>query len=349
MARLPDGRRLPGPVGDCPPSRARRAAARLPGQGLRELPAAAARPAAALNPRLDGAQPVRPRHRAASSCSPTRATSSPTSRTRSPTRRTSTRRGTRISARRHARLVDYRMHDGRNAWAVVHAARRRSARRATTSCRPGRRPLFTRIVAPLPRQTSVRRAPSSTGSDHGRARSPATPTLAGVGGLRDRARTVRCRADNNEIRLHTWGERGVLPRRRARPRRTSTPSPDGTTAAPAGAAGRRLPRCSRRSRGPAPGVPADADPGAPPGRPSSSRSRRADDRSRSTATRSLADELQIRRTGDDRAAAAARHAGAARTRSRFPLCLSRDDPDRRPRSSATSRSRAATSSSPTTA
>ena len=26
----------------------------------------------------------------------------------------------RISARRHARLIDYRMHDGRNAWAFVH-------------------------------------------------------------------------------------------------------------------------------------------------------------------------------------------------------------------------------------
>ena len=28
----------------------------------------------------------------------------------------------RISARRHARLIDYRMHDGRNAWACVHIA-----------------------------------------------------------------------------------------------------------------------------------------------------------------------------------------------------------------------------------
>ena len=43
-----------------------------------------------------------------------------TSRTRSPTSRTSTPRVSASSAKRHARLVDYQMHDGRNAWAFVH-------------------------------------------------------------------------------------------------------------------------------------------------------------------------------------------------------------------------------------
>ncbi len=59
MARCPiDVDCRPSP---CPPEELDRAAARLPGQGLRELPAAAARPAAAAQPRLDRAQPVRPR------------------------------------------------------------------------------------------------------------------------------------------------------------------------------------------------------------------------------------------------------------------------------------------------
>jgi hypothetical protein len=62
---------------------------------------------------------------------------------------------TRISARRHARLVDYRMHDGRNAWAPVHvevdiAAPVQLARGTA---------LFTKLLAPLPGQTG-RSSPS---------------------------------------------------------------------------------------------------------------------------------------------------------------------------------------------
>ena len=54
-----------------------------------------------------------------SSCWPTSATTSATTRTRSPPRPTWTRARQRISVRRHARLVDYVMHEGCNARALV--------------------------------------------------------------------------------------------------------------------------------------------------------------------------------------------------------------------------------------
>ena len=57
---LPDRNRLP--AGTVPAGGARRAAPRLPRQGLRELPPDARRPAPDAEPRLDGAQPLRPRH-----------------------------------------------------------------------------------------------------------------------------------------------------------------------------------------------------------------------------------------------------------------------------------------------
>ena len=72
----------------CPPAGPARAAARLPGQGLRELPPADARPAGDHAARLDGAQPGRPRRWRWSSCWPTSPTGSATSRTRSPPRPT---------------------------------------------------------------------------------------------------------------------------------------------------------------------------------------------------------------------------------------------------------------------
>ena len=89
---LPDRRRLP--AGAVPAGGARRAAARLPRQGLRELPPDARRPAADAEPRLDRAQPVRPRHGPPGAARLRQATASPTSRTPSRTRRTSTPCGT---------------------------------------------------------------------------------------------------------------------------------------------------------------------------------------------------------------------------------------------------------------
>ena len=96
------------------PSRAdRRARARLPREGLRQLSPADARPDVALAPGWTERNPA-DSHWRWSSCSPTRAIRSATTRTRSPPRPISARRH-RISLRRHARLLDYRMHDGCNA------------------------------------------------------------------------------------------------------------------------------------------------------------------------------------------------------------------------------------------
>src|SRR4029079_11296297 len=49
----------------------------------------------------------------------------------------------RVSAKRHARLVDYQMHDGRNAWAFVHLEVSTAGAIA-----PGEQ-LITRINAPM--------------------------------------------------------------------------------------------------------------------------------------------------------------------------------------------------------
>ena len=131
---------------------ARRAAARLPRQGLRQLPPAAARPAADAQPRLGRAQSRPTSASRSSSCSPTRATGSPTSRTPSPTRPTSTRcgRGSRRAATQSS--IDYRMHDGRNAWAPVHFAV------TATVTLPRGTALFTRLAAPLPGSRHAARA-----------------------------------------------------------------------------------------------------------------------------------------------------------------------------------------------
>lgn len=53
----------------------------------------------------------------------------------------------RVSARRHARLVDYRMHDGRNAWTPVHVET------AAAGTLPLGTKVLTRIAAPLRHQS----------------------------------------------------------------------------------------------------------------------------------------------------------------------------------------------------
>ena len=72
-----------------------------------------------LAPELDGAQRAPTSASRSSSCSPTSPTSSRTGRTRSPPRRTSHTARRRTSLRRHARLVDYVVHEGCNARAWV--------------------------------------------------------------------------------------------------------------------------------------------------------------------------------------------------------------------------------------
>jgi hypothetical protein len=103
----------------------------------------------------------------------------------------------RISARRHAQLVDYRMHDGRNAWTHVQV----------TVSAPGPLPqgskVVTRIVAPLARQV----APPGAVLDEAAIttetleRDPALVSTA----VFETAHPAEFDPRNNEIFLHTWG------------------------------------------------------------------------------------------------------------------------------------------------
>ncbi len=103
---------------------------------------------------------------------------------------------TRISARRHARLIDYRMHDGRNAWTAVHFTVN------ATGTLPRGTALYTKLPAPLRGQSSL----------------PGTVIAAGAITVDDLERqandvvafetayTAELHTENNELRLHTWGE-----------------------------------------------------------------------------------------------------------------------------------------------
>lgn len=105
---------------------------------------------------------------------------------------------TRISARRHARLIDYRMHDGRNAWAPVHFTV------TADGTLPRGTALFTRITAPLrggamPPAVVIEPGAISV-DDLERA-----PALHGVAAF-ETAYTADLRVANNEIRIHSFGE-----------------------------------------------------------------------------------------------------------------------------------------------
>jgi hypothetical protein len=123
----------------------------------------------------------------------------------------------RVSAKRHAALVDYRMHDGRNAWTYVHLA-------ATGPIPvPRRTQLLTRIAAPmrfdrkagsLPEQPPEQPvSPPQTQIDAITAQDYlADPALARVQVFETTA-DVKVDPANNELRFHTWGnEDCCLPR-----------------------------------------------------------------------------------------------------------------------------------------
>jgi hypothetical protein len=103
----------------------------------------------------------------------------------------------RISARRHTRLVDYRMHDGRNAWTYVHVA----VSQACTLDQGTK--LATRIVAPL------RGEPTPPGPVLDEAQLTAD-TLAGDPALEtvevfETTHGASLDPANNEIFIHAWG------------------------------------------------------------------------------------------------------------------------------------------------
>ena len=105
---------------------------------------------------------------------------------------------TRISARRHARLVDYRMHDGRNAWVPLHFEVN------STGTLDRGTAVFTRISTPLPGAAAppglVVPAGAATVDDL-----DLNPALRGVVAF-ETAFTHELRTENNEIFVHAWGE-----------------------------------------------------------------------------------------------------------------------------------------------
>ncbi len=109
----------------------------------------------------------------------------------------------RISARRHARLVDYRMHDGRNAYGFVQL----DVDGAGTV--PAGTQALTRITEPLPGEAASPGAmiPDTVLLDHA-----GDPALSGVTVFEATART-RCHPDLNRLWLHDFGGRACcLPR-----------------------------------------------------------------------------------------------------------------------------------------
>jgi hypothetical protein len=94
----------------------------------------------------------------------------------------------RISARRHARLLDYRMHDGRNAWTFVHFDVQ-----AGMPVVPAGTQLMTRPSGEPPDPITPE---ALTGN----------PVLANVSVFETR-QDAQFDPANNEIRVHTWGDR----------------------------------------------------------------------------------------------------------------------------------------------
>jgi hypothetical protein len=128
----------------------------------------------------------------------------------------------RESAKRHARLIDYRMHDGRNAWTWVHVAVTGTANEI-----PAGTQLVTRIDAPL-RFDRVPLAPifpqpslppgvelnPPTGTDLAGNRYDDYVTDPALAPVRVFETVGKQRVDrrNNELRIHAWGnERCCLP------------------------------------------------------------------------------------------------------------------------------------------
>ena len=104
----------------------------------------------------------------------------------------------RISARRLAKLVDYRMHDGRNAWAAVHVAVE-----SQTALPLGTR-ILSRIGQPLIGQTSP--PPVIVDGSKINAQSmESDPALAAVAAF-ETAFAITLEPVNNQIYVHTWGD-----------------------------------------------------------------------------------------------------------------------------------------------
>lgn len=166
----------------------------------------------------------------------------------------------RISAKRHAKLIDYAMHDGRNAWSFVHYGAS-SAGTIGPGCQ-----LVTRVDTPMrfDRQPGVLPVPQPL-APPGTRLNPVTdqdyrtdPALAQVR-VFETAASVDVDPLNNELRLHAWGnEQCCLPRGATTAHVYAVDMATLTAVRPPLAAGDYL--LLEEMRGPTTGADADADP-----------------------------------------------------------------------------------------
>jgi len=108
----------------------------------------------------------------------------------------------RISAKRHARLVDYHMHDGRNAWTYVYFEVSMASNVVPPVSLPPGQQLLTRVNVPL----QNRPLPPPTMIDPSILNFDTDPALATVV-VFETAATARLDALNNQLYLHTWGNK----------------------------------------------------------------------------------------------------------------------------------------------
>lgn len=104
----------------------------------------------------------------------------------------------RVSAKRHARLIDYRMHDGRNAWAHVHIAVD-----AQGTIDQGTR-ILSRITVPLPRQVAPPEVEIAA-DDLPEELFERHPVLSELP-VFETTRPAQLEPDNNVIFVHAWGD-----------------------------------------------------------------------------------------------------------------------------------------------
>lgn len=106
----------------------------------------------------------------------------------------------RRSIRRHTRLVDYQLHEGRNAWAPI------AFTVTNAGVVPMRTPVLTRIGAPLtpgsPPPGPLVDAQWTNPNDADKFEH--TPALSDVV-VFETSHQVKCSPRNNEIQIHTWG------------------------------------------------------------------------------------------------------------------------------------------------
>jgi len=108
----------------------------------------------------------------------------------------------RVSAKRHARLVDYHMHDGRNAWTYVHLVVDPTGT-VTLGSFPSGQQLLTHIVVPLNNPHAPPTPPGVT-IDPSWLNFSTDPALLPVK-VFETAAPARVNVLNNQLCLHTWG------------------------------------------------------------------------------------------------------------------------------------------------